>query len=310
MLALPFGNSMAGFWYNADMFKELGLDPQVELGSYERILEVSRQLKAKGIEYPYYQHPSSSFISMAMTAQGIPYMDNNNGKDGVPTKSLFGEVGSDCYNATVSFFDFLQTMTKEELMVPYGASANDGRAMWANGQVAIYDHFISGFTTCRDAVAGNFEFGWRGVGTVDDVPAVGTGATGACLFISNKGDAVKENAAWECLKYLASPENVVEFAKSSGYLPVTSEGIETEEYQTFIKEEFPTAQYAIDLQASTPENVYNAWIPMFTDYHALCNEYYGYACTHLDETPEQVAEKFAAAVDECIELYRLQYGLN
>lgn len=48
---------------------------------------------------------------------------------------------------------------------------------------------------------------------------------------------------------------------------------------------------------------------MFTDYHALCKEWYGYAINNPDEDPAEITIKFANAVQECIDLYRLQYGL-
>lgn len=309
LLALPLGNSLAGLWYNADLLEKHGIDAQKDLGSYAGILAAARKLKEAGVKYPYYQGASSSFISMAMTAQGIQYMDMNNGKDGIPTKQLFGEVGSDCYNATVEFFSFLQTMAKEDLMVTFGATTDDVQALWLNGDNAFWCGFVSGYTARRDVVNGKFNFGWRTLGTVSDIPAVGSGATGSCLFVSSSCNEEEAAGAWDFLKFVSNPTNVVGFAKASGYLPTTMEGVESEEYQQFMAEDFTTAKYAIDLEVNTPAEYYNAWIPMFTDYHALCKEWYGYAINNPDEDPAEITIKFANAVQECIDLYRLQYGL-
>lgn len=307
--SLPLGNTAAGFWYNNDMLKASNIDAQNDLGSYAGILEACRKLKAAGVKYPYYQASSSSFISMALTAQGIAYVDNNNGKDGVPTKSLFSEGA--CNAATIEFFEFLQTMTKEELMLPYGATSADARDMLANGEVAIYSAFISGYWGVNNAVADKFEFGFRMLGTVSQgAEYVGACAGGGCMFVANTGNELAQKGGWELLKHFMQTDNVTGFAMASGYMPTTYEGYETAEYQAFIENSFPTVQYSIDAQMATGEDVYNAWLPMFTDFHALCGEYYGYACSNLDKTPTEITGMFAEAVDECITLYRLQNGLG
>lgn len=306
-LAMPMGNTAAGMFYNAELLKQHGVDPDVDLANYAKILETSRKLKAAGVEYPFGPFTSSSYITMALTAQGIQYVDNNNGKDGVPTKSLFME--GDCHTATVEFFDFLQTMTREGLMVPYGTAGADTRALFVEGKVAYMTSFISSFNTVYNAVNGAFELGFKVLGPVSDAPAIGACAGGGCMFVAETGDEYGQAGGWELLKWFMKDEHTAGFAMASGYMPTTKEGQQTAEYQEFIKTKFPTVQKAIDFQAQTPESCYNAWLPMFTDFHALCAEWYSFACNNLDVSPEEVTQRYAEAVDECIELYRLQYGL-
>ena len=107
---------------------------------------------------------------------------------------------------------------------------------------------------------------------------------------------------------VSSPENSV-VLYSISYLPTTHSGWNDPTYQAFVAEKFPTAVKSYESQANTPESCYNAWLPMFTDFHALCAEWYSFACNNLDVSPEEVTQRYAEAVDECIELYRLQYGL-
>jgi len=307
-LAMPMGNTAAGMFYNAEILKANGIDPDTGLADYGAILETCRKLKAAGIEMPFGPFTSSSYITMALTAQGIQYVDNNNGKDGVPTKSLFME--GDCHTATVEFFDFLQTMTREGLMVPYGTASKDTRALFVEGKCAVMTSFISSFNTVNNAVNGAFEFGFKVLGPVSKgAKAVGACAGGGCMFVAETGDAYGQAGGWELLKWFMKDEHTAGFAMASGYMPTTKEGQQTAEYQEFIKTTFPTVQKAIDFQAQTPESCYNAWLPMFTDFHALCGEWYSFACNNLDVSPEEVTQRYAEAVDECIELYRLQYGL-
>lgn len=307
--SMPMGNTAGGFWYNAEVLEANGVDPQADLSSYDAILEVCRKLKDAGYDHPFHFAATSSYLTMPMTAEGIQYVDNNNGKDGVPTKGLFTEGA--CYDATVKLFDFLQTMTEEGLMVPYGTTYADARDLFANGELVIYSDFISGYSACTNAVNGAFDYGFRIFGTISaDAECVGSCAGGGCMFVANTGNEAKEQGAWELLKWFMQTENVVGYATSSGYVPTTVEGFESAEYQEFVETSFPTAKYAIDVQRATGGDVYNAWLPMFNDFHAICKEYFDYACNNLDQTPEEITAKFAARVDECIELYRLQYGLD
>lgn len=305
---MPLGNTVTGFFYNPDLLAQAGVDPETDLNSYEEIVEACRKLKAIGVDTPFYLHTSSGFYSFPMTAQGIQYVDNNNGKDGIPTKSLIG-VDGECRDATIDFFQVIKTMKAEGLMVPFGTTVADGRALFVDGECAIYCAFISGFKTVYNAVEGKFEVAFHTAPTINaGAENVGQCTGGGCLFMSNNGSEAKERGAWEFMKFLMTDENTVGYAKVSGYLPITTTGASTDEYKDYMATTFPTAQQSLDAQAATPATTYNAWLPMFNDFHALCKEYYGVAYDNDALTAEEVTDQFAKAVDEAIELYNLSQG--
>ncbi len=310
MLAMPLGNTAAGWFYNEDLLKANGIDPRTDLDSYAGVLEACRKLKAAGVATPFYMGTSSSYYTMAITAQGIQYVDNNNGKDGVPTKSMIGVEGSDCQKVTVEFFEWLKTMNEEGLMLPLGTTGADARAAFASGQSAIQCAFISSFNTYNNLVneAGKpFQLGYRELPVITDgAEYKGSCVGGGCLFISDNGNVAKELAAWEFIKFLAEDEQAVGYSKASGYLPITISGGASADWQDHVKNVFPTAAYVMEAQENTVETCYNAWLPMFTDFHALCSEYYTLACSNPALTAEEVTAQFAAAVDECIEYYNLE----
>lgn len=306
--AMPLGNTVTGFFYNADMLKAAGIDPRTDLGSYEEMVEACRILKSKGCSTPFYLHTSSAFYTFPMTAQGIHYVDNNNGKDGTPTRTLIGDEGTDAYNATVSFFDTIMTMSEEGLMMPFGTTVADGRAAFANGEMAFFTEFISSFNTINTAVGGAFEVGFHECPTIDaGVTNYGQCTGGGCLFLGNNGDKWKEQGAWEFMKFLMSDENTAGFAQASGYLPTTTSGYESASYQSFVASDFPSAKYSLEAQQATGESCYNAWLPMFSDFHALCREFYTKAYNR-SSSPEDLTKSFARAFDEVIELYHLSNG--
>ncbi len=300
---MPLGNTVTGFFYNDDVLAANGIDARADLNSYQEILEACRKLKAAGVAHPFYMHTSSGFYSFPMTAQGIQYVDNNNGKDAVPTRCLIGDEGSEAYKATVDFFQFLKTMTEEDLMLPFGTTVADGRAEFVNQNCVIYSEFISSYHTVVTAVADAFTTGFHECPTITKGAAnVGQCTGGGCFFLANTGEDRRQEGAWEFMKFLMQDEYTAGFAEATGYLPTTITGFESAEYQSFIAKEFPTAKYSIEAQENTSADCYNAWLPMFSDFHQLCREYYSKACTE-SKSAEELTVAFAGEVDECIDFW-------
>lgn len=304
---MPLGNTTAGYFYNSDLLEQAGIDPDADLSSYEDMIEACQKLKNIGVRQPLYLHTSSGFYSFAMTAQGIDYVDNNNGKDGVPTKSLIGEAG-ECHDATVSYFQVVKDLKADGLMVPYGTTTTDAYDMFANGECAIVFSFISSFTTINNVVGDAFELGFHTVPTINaGTENLGQCTGGGCLFIGNNGDDSRAKGAWEFMKFLMTDENAAAYAMVSGYLPISTTAVETAEYQEFLENTFPTARQSLKAQADTPTDVYNAWLPMFADFHALAKQYTAVSYEDDSKTAEEVTNEFAAAFDEAIELYNLSH---
>ena len=303
---MPLGNTVTGFFYNAELLQKAGVDPRTDLNSYQEILAACEKLKSAGVKTPFFMHTSSGFYTFPMTSQGIQYVDNNNGKDGVPTRSLINEGA--CRDATIDFFQFLKDSSSKGLMVPFGTTVADAQSAFVNGECAIMCSFISSFSTVNNQVNGKFEFGYHEAPTITaGVPNVGQCVGGGVLFLANNNNPVKEHGAWEFMQFLMKDENTSAFAQATGYLPTTQGGFETADYQAFVESIFPTARYSIEAQQKTPETCYNAWLPMFNDFHALCKEYYTMAC-NTSTSAEDITARFAAAVDEVIDLYWMSTG--
>lgn len=304
---MPLGNTVAGYFYNADLLEQAGIDPNTDLNSYEEMLVACQKLKDIGVSTPLHFGSSSSFYSMALTAQGIDYVDNNNGKDGIPTKSLVGEEGA-CHDATVSYFQIVKDLKAAGLMVPYGTASADVNDMFANGECAIVFGFISSFKTMSNVVGDAFEMGFHSIPTINaGTENVGQCTGGGCLFLSNNGDENRERGAWEFMKFLMADENAVGYSMVSGYLPISTTAVETAEYQKYLDTVFPTARQSLEAQENTPEDVYNAWLPMFADFHAMIKEYTAKAYDDDSKTAEEWTNEFAKAFDETIELYNLSH---
>ncbi len=198
-------------------------------------------------------------------------------------------------------------MKKEELMLPFGTTVADGRAAFVNGETALMCAFISGFGTVNNAVDGKFEFGFHVAPTITSgTKNVGQCTGGGALFMANKGKPDNERGAWEFMKFLMQDENAVGYSKASGYLTITETAFNHPEFQEHINTNFPTAKYAYEAQKATPESCFNAWLPMFTDFHALARDHYALAYDNDDISAEDVTLRFAEAFDESIRRWHLQ----
>ena len=209
---------------------------------------------------------SSDFFVWSIVAQGLKYVDKDNGKEGVPTKSLFLE-DKEVYEATLAFFNFLKTVFEKGWAVPYDNDYSPTREQFANGEVAILQGYSSGTTIVGDLANWKLRFGFHESPTIQKgKPNLGQAGGGGVLFISNNGRTEALQGAWEFLKFLMSTENTAGFAMASGYLPTTYSGWEYEEYQKFVQEKFPTAVYLHEAQKNSSDNVYAAQMPMFADF--------------------------------------------
>ena len=124
---VPFGNTSTGYFYNTDILSAHGIDFET-LDSYEAIYNACVKLKAEGVSRPFFYRIHVDYLNYALTAEGLEYFNNSNGRDGVPTASFFNEGKT--REATLGFFTFLKKMAQEDLLVDIQVSNTDSRNMF------------------------------------------------------------------------------------------------------------------------------------------------------------------------------------
>ena len=304
MMCLPIGNTVVGFMYNNKVLTEHGIDIK-DINSYEDLKDASDKLKAEGVKYPFYLARNSIYYTFPVTAEGLDYVDNNNGKDELCTRTLMDE--EPLHSVTVKFFSLIAEMAKADEIAPISLATADARQMFVDGDIAILSSTISGTNAIGTLANWELDFGFHPAVTVSrGAENVGQCTGGGTLFLGNNGNPAAERGAWEFLKFILQPQNTADFALATGYLPTTVSGFETETYQDYKNNRFPTAQDAFDAQQATGPDVYNAMLPMFGDFHQIMNDSF----VELLENPDMDIEDFVAELtekeNECIELYALQ----
>ena len=117
----PIGYSYPGVYYNADMFKEAGID-LASVKSYSDLYEVSKKLVDGGYtKYGIGFHADGFYFNAALGREGLQAYDNNNGlgADAI-TKCLY--TSDEKVDAAITnMLGVYQKLHAESLCVPYGS---------------------------------------------------------------------------------------------------------------------------------------------------------------------------------------------
>lgn len=242
--AMPFNTSNPILYYNKDAFKAAGLDPENPPKTYEEFEKDAKALSKKG-------KPGASiaiygwFMEQFFANQNADYVNNGNGRESAATESL---VNTD---AGVKTLEWWKKMVDEGAVSNLGRKTDDTDAAFAAGQIAMTLDSTASLRNIVESVGGKFEVGTGFLPKPSSADKGGVVVGGASLYIMNSKPEEEQKAAWEFIKYLASPEVQAKWSVSTGYFPITKAAYD----QQVLKDnmvKYPQFQTAVDqLHAST-----------------------------------------------------------
>ncbi|GAA0322448.1 ABC transporter substrate-binding protein [Bacillus carboniphilus] len=248
LYSMPFNSSTPVLIYNKDAFKEAGLDPENPPQTFDEIQEAARALTKKNgdstDQYGFSMLTYGWFFEELLATQGGHFVNNDNGRSDTATEAVFnGEEG-------LRVFEWLDEMNKEGTFGNFGSNWDDIRAAFQSGKVAMYMDSSAGTT----GVIKNsqFEVGVGFIPYADEVERQGVIIGGASLWMSKGIDEKKQEAAWEFMKYLTSPEAQAKWHVKTGYFAINpaayDQDIVAENYETY-----PQLKVTVEqLQATKP----------------------------------------------------------
>ena len=306
LFGIPLGNSNVGFIYNGTLLAQHGVDPN-EVKSLDDLYEVAKQLKAAGVKYPVYlDNDSTVYISM-LAAQGIDMVDNNNGYDGNPTKTLLDE--EPVKSATIKYFDMYRKLIDEELCPPYGMSGGDLRQMIVNGELAFFNWTITSTPIVSDLCKQELDIGYIPALTIDKgAEVVGQGSFGCVMLIANNNDDNRARGAWEFMKVLMETENVADFATISYYMPTTEDGYNSDTFQSWLQEKRISYTSTYEVMSSVQPKTGNPRMPMYTDVETIIISQINKVIDDPTYTAEQATADLKTLTEEAMELYYMSKG--
>ena len=217
LYSMPFNSSTPVMLYNKDAFKAAGLDPEKAPETFSEVIDAAAKLKTddmKGFSMLTY----GWFFEELVATQGGLYVNEENGRAGDATEATFN--GPEGLNA----FSFLDTMNKAGTFGNFGTNWDDIRAAFQSGKVAMYMDSSAGVKGIIDNAP--FEVGAAYIPYADEVKRNGVVIGGASLWMSKGIAEAEQEAAWEFMKFLTTPEIQAKWHLETGYFAINPSAYE------------------------------------------------------------------------------------
>lgn len=220
LYALPFNRSTPMFYYNKDMFKEVGLDPETPPKNWDELKEYAAKLSIPDERWGY-EMPIDAWFYEAFIMQSDGRILNED-----ETDIGFNDVTG------IEPLGMWKSMISEGIMkAPPGKEYNSyeaARSDFAAGITAMIVTSSGDLGTLTNSC--DFEIG------TCFLPAnkrfgVPTGGANVVMMAGRDEDT---DATMDFLKYLTSPEVAAYWSTKTGYVPSSKAASETSVYQEFI----------------------------------------------------------------------------
>lgn len=228
---VPFQRSTIVAYYNKDMFRAAGLDPEKAPTTWDELVTMGKALTTEdtyGLMIPSTGYPYWMFQALAIQ-NGKEVMSN----DGLTT--YFDD------EAVVDTLEFWQSLSQEHGIMPAGTVEwGTLRQAFLEGQTAMMWHSTGNLT----AVKNNADFDF-GVAMLPGNVRLGSPTGGGNFYIFKDSTEEERQAALELIKFMTSPEQAAAWSIATGYMGVSPAAYETEALQAYVAE-FPPALVARD----------------------------------------------------------------
>ena len=226
---IPFQRSTIVGYYNKDMFRAAGLDPEAPPTTWDELISVGKTLTKDGtygIMIPSTGYPYWMFQALAIQ-NGKEVMSN----DGLTT--YFDDP------TVVETLEFWKSLSTEHGIMPEGTVEwGTLRQAFLEGQTAMMWHSTGNLTAVKKNAS--FDFG------VAELPAnvrKGSPTGGGNFYIFKDTSAEEQAAALKLIQFMTSPEQAAAWSIATGYMGVSPAAYETEALKSYTKS-FPPALVA------------------------------------------------------------------
>lgn len=208
--AIPLAVSVPLLYYNADLFRQAGLDPDNPPQTWEEVREAAKQIREKtgrfgiGIQVD----GANNWVPQSMVeSNGGAFLDAE------------GRVAVDSPEV-IEVYQFWQQLAQRDRTLPVVTDAEQEQAFLA-GRLAMYvktSAILANFSNQAP-----FELRTAPFPTWGDKPRkVASGGNALFIFA---GDPAQQRAAYDFIKFLTSKEGQTIWVKGTGYLPIVK-GVE------------------------------------------------------------------------------------
>ncbi|MGI6696233.1 MAG: extracellular solute-binding protein [Christensenellales bacterium] len=239
-LGMPFAASTSIMFYNKTMLDAAGVKAPE---TFQDIIDLSGKLPEKtadGLEVIAYSVvPNTPTLANWLGQLGSDMVNNKNGSEAMATELVCIDNG-----ALANFLSHWKAMYDAGALKNVAGTTDQ----FVAGQLAILTTSSSNITSLLEKIGDSFELGAGYYPKVTADAQVGATVSGSCVAMFDKQDDAKKAAAWELVKYLASPQVQAEFAAATGYVPVNAGAQEAPVYKALVEKQ---PQYAVPMAQLT-----------------------------------------------------------
>lgn len=217
--SMPYNVSNPVLFYNKTAFAKAGLNPERPPATLADVRAYSERIVASGAAKHGIAFRMAPFLNEFWYSKaGALYADHGNGRDGRATKALLDTpMGR-------RLWGWLADMVHSGLALYTGTKEGDATHLFAIGTgdaaMTVEGSGVLG-PIVKVLESGQYAGVKVGVGPLPDFrPGGGVQTAEGSLWIVRRSSPERQAAAWQFVKYLVSPEQLVALHLGTGYVPI------------------------------------------------------------------------------------------
>ncbi len=203
---MPFSIGTPMIYYNADLFRKAGLDPNNPPKTVSEIRTAAAAIVKTGAQGVYFgvaDTGKSDYMTQSVVNSNGGALVNGSGTVTVDSPQVVGALST------------LSDLTRSGLQP--SVSVDDALAAFTGGKIGMFVFTCSGATSIQKSTTGKFDLRTAGFPSFG-APAAPT-YSGAGLAVLSK-DKATQQAAWKFVQFLTSAQGFTILTKEIGYLPL------------------------------------------------------------------------------------------
>ncbi len=246
MLSLPYNSSTPVLYVNEDALADAGLDPKMDLSTWENVSSALDALKAKGHNCPLTTAWQSWVHLENFSAyHNVSFASKENGFGGLDTTLAFNGP------AQVKHIQTMGDWAKDGKFI-YAGRRNEGGARFRAGECAFFTESSAGYAGVKKEA--KFDFSIRPLPYWADVAGApqNTIIGGASLWVMQGHSAEEYKAVAAFLNFLSTSEIQAKWHQDTGYLPITMTAYEQTKAEGFYEKNPGTDIAIIQMTGKAP----------------------------------------------------------
>lgn len=211
--ALPFAISMSLTYYNADLVRQVGGDPDNMPTDWDGIISLAGKIRALGPDYAGMYIPYSAGWYGAWYFQGTLF--GHGGEMMQPGADRVSLTDDEAWRASVGMYE---RMAKEGGLLALGDQAQ--RQQFISGKMGFVIDSISRLFNFEQSIGDRFELRTARHPMASPDGRLPTGGNVALITTAAAEDPEVLDAAWKWLKFSTGPYGTTQVIKLVGYTPV------------------------------------------------------------------------------------------